>query len=59
MTEKPDDILTHLPAKLKEARTQKGLSLDAIAKLSGDSVTAKEAAASIVTREALVEEAVE
>lgn len=35
MTEPFDDILTRLPARLKEARRKKGLSLDAIAKLSG------------------------
>jgi transcriptional regulator with XRE-family HTH domain len=35
MTEKNDAILTQLPARLKEARLAQGLSLDAIAKLSG------------------------
>ncbi|MDA7966940.1 XRE family transcriptional regulator [Ruegeria sp.] len=35
MTEKPDDILTRLPARLKEARRAKGLSLEAVANLSG------------------------
>jgi transcriptional regulator with XRE-family HTH domain len=35
MTEKPEDILTRLPARLKEARGAQGLSLDAVAKLSG------------------------
>jgi len=35
MTEATDDILTRLPARLKEARRQQGLSLDAVAKLSG------------------------
>lgn len=35
MTENSDAILTHLPARLKEARRVQGLSLDAVAKLSG------------------------
>ncbi|MEP2029453.1 MAG: XRE family transcriptional regulator [Paracoccaceae bacterium] len=35
MTEKPDAILTQLPSRLKEARRLQGLSLDAVAKLSG------------------------
>ncbi|MCT4555259.1 MAG: XRE family transcriptional regulator [Pelagimonas sp.] len=35
MTEKPDDILTRLPARLKQARRDKGLSLEAVANLSG------------------------
>ena len=35
MTEKPDTILTQLPARLKETRRAQGLSLDAVAKLSG------------------------
>lgn len=35
MTENSDDILTRLPAKLKEARRAQGLSLEAIANLSG------------------------
>lgn len=35
MTENTDTILTHLPARLKEARRAQGLSLDAVAKLSG------------------------
>jgi transcriptional regulator with XRE-family HTH domain len=35
MTEKSDAILTLLPARLKEARRTQGLSLDAVAKLSG------------------------
>ncbi|MGB7242967.1 MAG: XRE family transcriptional regulator [Sulfitobacter sp.] len=35
MTENPDAILNQLPAKLKEARRAQGLSLDAVAKLSG------------------------
>ncbi len=35
MTEKSDDILTRLPARLKEARRAKGLSLEAVANLSG------------------------
>jgi transcriptional regulator with XRE-family HTH domain len=35
MTENPDAILTQLPARLKEARLGQGLSLDAVAKLSG------------------------
>jgi transcriptional regulator with XRE-family HTH domain len=33
--EDTDAILSRLPARLKEARTAKGLSLDAVAKLSG------------------------
>ena len=35
MTEKSDDILTRLPARLKEARRAQGLSLEAVANLSG------------------------
>lgn len=35
MTDTADDILTQLPARLKEARRSQGLSLDAVAKLSG------------------------
>jgi transcriptional regulator with XRE-family HTH domain len=35
MTENTDDILTRLPARLKEARRAKGLSLEAVANLSG------------------------
>ncbi|WP_187431711.1 HTH-type transcriptional regulator SutR [Roseobacter fucihabitans] len=35
MTEADTDILTQLPARLKEARRSQGLSLDAVAKLSG------------------------
>lgn len=35
MTEDPDAILARLPARLKEARRAQGLSLDAVAKLSG------------------------
>ncbi|WP_170770923.1 XRE family transcriptional regulator [Ruegeria lacuscaerulensis] len=35
MTETTDDILTRLPARLKEARRAKGLSLEAVANLSG------------------------
>ncbi len=35
MTEKTDDILTRLPTRLKEARRAKGLSLEAVANLSG------------------------
>jgi XRE family transcriptional regulator, regulator of sulfur utilization len=35
MTDTADAILTHLPARLKEARQNQGLSLDAVAKLSG------------------------
>ncbi|MBL4812804.1 MAG: helix-turn-helix transcriptional regulator [Rhodobacteraceae bacterium] len=35
MVEKPDDILVKLPARLKEARKSQGLSLDAVARLSG------------------------
>ncbi len=35
MTEKPDAILNQLPMRLKEARRVQGLSLDAVAKLSG------------------------
>ena len=35
MTEKVDDILNMLPARLKEARRAKGLSLEAVANLSG------------------------
>ncbi len=35
MTDHDDAILSQLPVKLKEARQQKALSLDAVAKLSG------------------------
>jgi len=35
MTETTDDILTLLPARLKEARRAQGLSLEAVANLSG------------------------
>jgi len=35
MTDNTDAILTQLPARLKAARTAQGLSLDAVAKLSG------------------------
>ena len=35
MTENSDAILAHLPQRLKEARREQGLSLDAVAKLSG------------------------
>lgn len=35
MTENPDAILTLLPSRLKDARRTRGLSLDAVAKLSG------------------------
>lgn len=35
MTEDADDILNRLPARLKEARRAKGLSLEAVANLSG------------------------
>ncbi len=35
MTDTTDDILTLLPARLKEARRAKGLSLEAVANLSG------------------------
>ncbi len=35
MTEDPDAILAKLPARLREARRAQGLSLDAVAKLSG------------------------
>ncbi|MEM1004519.1 MAG: XRE family transcriptional regulator [Pseudomonadota bacterium] len=35
MTENTDDILTRLPARLKDARRAKGLSLEAVANLSG------------------------
>ncbi|MFS4581556.1 helix-turn-helix domain-containing protein [Phaeobacter sp. C3_T13_0] len=35
MTENVDDILTLLPARLKEARRAQGLSLEAVANLSG------------------------
>lgn len=35
MTDDADDILTRLPARLKEARRAKGLSLEAVANLSG------------------------
>ncbi|MGB3243446.1 MAG: helix-turn-helix domain-containing protein [Sulfitobacter sp.] len=35
MTDNSDAILTQLPARLKEARLGQGLSLDAVAKLSG------------------------
>lgn len=35
MMDNPDDILIRLPARLKEARRKQGLSLDAVANLSG------------------------
>lgn len=35
MTDSADPILARLPARLKDARRQQGLSLDAVAKLSG------------------------
>lgn len=35
MTDEPDAILSLLPARLKQARRAQGLSLDAVAKLSG------------------------
>lgn len=35
MTEKSDEVLSQLPARLKEARLGQGLSLEAVAKLSG------------------------
>lgn len=35
MTESSDKMLTQLPARLKEARRAQGLSLDAVARLSG------------------------
>jgi transcriptional regulator with XRE-family HTH domain len=35
MMENADDILTQLPARLRDARRVQGLSLDAVAKLSG------------------------
>ncbi len=35
MTDQPDDILTRLPARLKQARKARGLSLEAVANLSG------------------------
>jgi len=35
MTDDPDAILNQLPARLKAARSAQGLSLDAVAKLSG------------------------
>lgn len=35
MTDGSDDILTRLPARLKEARRKRGLSLEAVANLSG------------------------
>lgn len=35
MTDNPDDMLQRLPARLKQARRDQGLSLDAVAKLSG------------------------
>ncbi len=35
MTDEDDDILSRLPARLKEARRIQGLSLEAVAKLSG------------------------
>jgi transcriptional regulator with XRE-family HTH domain len=35
MTENPDQILAQLPARLKEARRAQGLSLEAVANLSG------------------------
>ena len=35
MTETIDDILTQMPARLKEARRVQGLSLEAVSNLSG------------------------
>jgi transcriptional regulator with XRE-family HTH domain len=35
MTDEPDDILQRLPSRLREARRVQGLSLDAVARLSG------------------------
>ena len=35
MTETADDILSRLPARLRQARRDKGLSLEAVARLSG------------------------
>ncbi|WP_372573453.1 helix-turn-helix domain-containing protein [Ruegeria jejuensis] len=35
MTDNPDDILNRLPSRLKEARRAQGLSLEAVANLSG------------------------
>ncbi|SMX29355.1 HTH-type transcriptional regulator PuuR [Pelagimonas phthalicica] len=35
MAENPDEILTRLPARLKQARKERGLSLEAVANLSG------------------------
>lgn len=35
MMDRSDDILVKLPARLKQARNKQGLSLDAVAKLSG------------------------
>jgi len=35
MTDSTDDILTRLPSRLKQARQEQGLSLEAVAKLSG------------------------
>ena len=35
MTDETDDILNRLPARLKEARRAQGLSLEAVANLSG------------------------
>lgn len=35
MTDDTDDILARLPTRLKDARTKKGLSLEAVANLSG------------------------
>ena len=35
MTDKTDDIMTRLPTRLKEARRAQGLSLEAVANLSG------------------------
>ena len=35
MTDNTDTVLDHLPARLKEARRTQGLSLEAVAKLSG------------------------
>ncbi|MDK3017695.1 helix-turn-helix domain-containing protein [Pseudodonghicola flavimaris] len=35
MTERTDDILSRLPERLKQARRAKGLSLEAVARLSG------------------------
>ncbi|WP_146584707.1 helix-turn-helix domain-containing protein [Puniceibacterium confluentis] len=35
MTEEPEDILSRLPTRLRDARRAQGLSLDAVAKVSG------------------------